>query len=116
MTTRLYTHPIYLEHVTPPGHPERPDRLKAIATALQAPQFDRLDRVEAPRGEEASILYAHEETYLQRIQAAMPETGIVRIDADTAASPRSYEAAMTAVGAANAAVDDVFGGACDNVF
>ena len=33
MTTRLYTHPIYLEHVTPPGHPERPDRLRAIARA-----------------------------------------------------------------------------------
>ncbi|TIP84486.1 MAG: histone deacetylase family protein, partial [Mesorhizobium sp.] len=27
MVTRLYTHPIFLEHITPPGHPERPDRL-----------------------------------------------------------------------------------------
>src|SRR5690606_10419610 len=26
MVTRLYTHPIYLEHLTPAGHPERPDR------------------------------------------------------------------------------------------
>ena len=35
-------------------------------------------------------------------------TGIARVDADTSASPKSWEAAVTAVGAANAAVDDVF--------
>lgn len=45
----------------------------------------------------------------------MPETGIVRIDADTSMSPKSLEAALTAVGAATAAVDDVVG-AADNVF
>ena len=33
MVTRRYTHPIYLEHLTPTGHPERPDRLRAIAEA-----------------------------------------------------------------------------------
>src|SRR4030095_6534423 len=31
-------------------------------------------------------------------------------------SPKSWEAALTAVGAANAAVDDVYSGAADNVF
>jgi acetoin utilization deacetylase AcuC-like enzyme len=116
MTTRLYTHSIYLEHVTPPGHPERPDRLRAIAKALESEAFDALERVESPMGDEAAILYAHDEAYLQRIKAAIPETGMVRIDADTSASPKSYEAALTALGAANAAVDDVFTGTADNVF
>lgn len=46
----------------------------------------------------------------------MPETGIVRIDADTSMSPKSLDAALTAVGAATAAVDDVWSGAADNVF
>ncbi len=116
MSTRLYTHPIFLEHVTPPGHPERPDRLRAIARVLEDGAFDRLDRVEAPRGEEEAILHAHPKDYVERVRAAIPETGIARIDADTSASPKSWEAALTAIGAATAAVDDVFEGRADNVF
>jgi len=34
MTTLLVTHPACLDHLTPPGHPERPDRLRAIEKAL----------------------------------------------------------------------------------
>ncbi|TIS53481.1 MAG: histone deacetylase family protein, partial [Mesorhizobium sp.] len=40
----------------------------------------------------------------------------VSIDADTSASPKSWQAAVTAIGAANAAVDDVFEGRAANVF
>jgi acetoin utilization deacetylase AcuC-like enzyme len=116
MTTRLYTHPIYLEHVTAPGHPERPDRLKAIARALEAEAFADLDRKEAPLAELAAVELAHPIEYVERIRAAVPDTGIVRIDADTSMSPKSFEAALTAVGAAMAAVDDVWSGAADNVF
>jgi acetoin utilization deacetylase AcuC-like enzyme len=116
MNTRLYTHPIYLEHVTPPGHPERPDRLRAIARVLEDESFSALDRAEAPMGEETAILYAHPESYVERIRELIPETGMVRVDADTSVSPRSWDAALTAFGAATAAVDDVFGGKTDNVF
>jgi acetoin utilization deacetylase AcuC-like enzyme len=116
MTTRLYTHPIFLEHITPPGHPERPDRLRAIARMLDDPAFSRLDRVEAPMGEEASILRAHPADYVERVRSAIPDTGIARIDADTSASPKSWQAALTAIGAATAAVDDVFEARADNVF
>ena len=48
MATRLYSHPLYLEHVTPPGHPERPDRLRARERVLEDEQFSALDRVVAP--------------------------------------------------------------------
>jgi len=34
MTTLLVTHPAGLNHITPAGHPERPDRLRAVARAL----------------------------------------------------------------------------------
>lgn len=116
MTTRLYSHPVYLEHLTPPGHPERPDRLRAIERVLMEEPFELLDRAEAPQGDEATLLYAHPESYVERLRAAVPEEGIVTIDGDTVMSPKSWDAALTAIGAANAAVDDVFSGAADNVF
>ncbi|TKT81132.1 histone deacetylase family protein [Aquamicrobium sp. LC103] len=116
MTTRLYTHPIYLEHLTPAGHPERPDRLRAIERVLSDERFDRLDRKQSPEGDAATILYAHPEDYVERIRTVIPEEGLGRIDSDTTVSPKSWLAALTAIGAANAAVDDVFSGAADNVF
>ena len=116
MTTRLYTHPIYLEHLTPAGHPERPDRLRAIERVLADEAFDDLDRQRSPEGDPATILYAHPEEFVEKVRSRIPEEGIARIDSDTSASPRSWQAALTAIGAANAAVDDVFAGAADNVF
>jgi acetoin utilization deacetylase AcuC-like enzyme len=116
MTTRLYTHPIYLEHITPPGHPERPDRLRAIARVLEAEPFAALDRKQAPVADISAVGLAHPADYIERIEGATPETGIVRVDADTSMSPKSFEAALAAVGAATAAVDDVYSGAADNVF
>lgn len=116
MVTRLYSHPIYLEHLTPAGHPERPDRLRAIARALEDEAFVALERVEAPQGNEATILYAHPENHAEKIRQAIPEEGMSSIDGDTSVSPKSWQAALTAIGAANAAVDDVFSGKADNVF
>ena len=116
MATRLYTHPIFLEHETPPGHPERPDRLRAIARVLEDESFARLDRVEPSECDPATIRYAHPEAYVARLEAAVPEEGIARIDADTSMSPMSYKAALMAVGAANAAVYDVFAGRPYKVF
>lgn len=116
MATRLYTHPVFLDHLTPPGHPERPDRLRAIERVLDDEAFAALDRVKAPEGDEATILYAHPEDFVARVRAAIPETGLARIDADTTASPKSWQAAVTAIGAANAAVDDVFEGRAANAF
>ncbi|WP_425419206.1 histone deacetylase family protein [Oricola indica] len=116
MTTRLYSHDIFLDHLTPPGHPERPDRIRAVAEALGLEFFDSLDRVDAPRGDAETIRYAHPEDYVTRVMAQIPEEGIARIDADTCVSPKSYEVALHALGAANAAVDDVFAQAVSNVF
>lgn len=116
MVTRLYSHPIYLEHLTPPGHPERPDRLRALNKVLEDSTFDALDRVQAPMGDETTILYAHPQTFIERVRDTIPEEGLTRVDSDTTVSPKSWEAVLTAIGAANAAVDDVFTGVADNVF
>ncbi len=116
MTTRLYTHPIYLEHLMPSGHPERPDRLRAIARTLEDERFNALDRRQSPEGDADAILLCHPASHRDKVHAAIPTEGLARIDADTSASPRSWDAALTAIGAATAAVDDVFSGEADNVF
>ncbi len=46
--TLLLTHPACLDHLTPPGHPERPDRLRAVASVLAEDRFKPLVRGEAP--------------------------------------------------------------------
>jgi acetoin utilization deacetylase AcuC-like enzyme len=90
--------------------------LRAIERVLDDETFAALDRAKAPEGDEATILYAHPQEFVERVRAAIPDTGIARIDADTTASPKSWQAAVTAIGAANAAVDDVFRGSASNVF
>lgn len=116
MTTRLYTHPIYLEHLTPAGHPERPERLRALEKAFDNEAFAALERIEAPRADEEAILLVHPEAYVDRIRKAVPDEGLTQIDADTSVSPKSFEAALTAIGGVMDAVDAVFSGASDNAF
>ncbi|MCT7373583.1 histone deacetylase family protein [Chelativorans salis] len=116
MATRLYTHPLCLEHLTPLGHPERPDRLRAIEKVLEHDVFAPLERVEAPAADEMAILLAHPESYTRRVKETIPPEGLARIDADTSVSPKSWEAALRAVGGAMAAVDDVFAARADNAF
>jgi len=116
VTTTYYHHDIFVEHLTPPGHPERPERLRAITEALAGDAFDALDRQQAPLGDEATLLYAHPEEHIAALEAAIPEEGIARVDPETSASPKSWESVLHAVGAANAAVDVVFSGTSDNAF
>ena len=44
MRTALFTHPICIDHDPGPGHPESPDRLRAIMRALETEEFALLDR------------------------------------------------------------------------
>ncbi|MFC4625151.1 histone deacetylase family protein [Daeguia caeni] len=124
MTTRLYTHPIYLEHLTPHGHPERPDRLRALLSVLEGEDFYRLDQIEAKAADEEAVLLAHPEEHLSAIRARLPAAPddeeapqpIIQLESDTYLSPKSLQAALTAIGAALGAVDDVFSGVAHNGF
>jgi acetoin utilization deacetylase AcuC-like enzyme len=116
MTTLLITHPACLNHLTPAGHPERPDRLRAVAQALDAERFKPLVRVEAPSAAFETIALCHPLDYITAIRDASPKQGMVRIDADTSMSPGSFEAALRAVGGGVHAVDEVMGGRANNAF
>lgn len=118
MTTRLYEHSIFLEHEVPAGHPERPDRLRALNEALSHPNFAPLDRKEAPQANEDAVLLAHPEEHLFAVMRAMPEDEdeINQLESDTYAGVKSLQAAFTGIGGAMAAVDDVISGSHDNAF
>jgi acetoin utilization deacetylase AcuC-like enzyme len=116
MTTLVFSHRSSLRHETPPGHPERIDRIKAVNSVLESPHFRTVMRRDAPRATEAQILLAHTREHVQRVHALSPESGFEYLDPDTVMSPHTLEAAMRAVGAATAAVDAVFRGEANNAF
>ena len=116
MTTLVLTHPSSLLHETPPGHPERIDRMKAVNAVLNAPSFRGLLRKEAPLGTDEHLRLAHSQEHIRRIRSMAPEHGLEYLDTDTVMSPHSLEAALRAVGGTTAAVDAVFRGEADNAF
>ena len=116
MSTLLLTHPACLDHLTPAGHPERPDRLRAIDEALADERFQLLAREQAPRAPLEVVALAHPMDYIEAIRSASPAEGLVHIDADTSMSPGSFEAALRAAGGAMHAVDEVMNQKADNAF
>ena len=116
MTTLLVTHPACLDHLTPAGHPERPDRLRAIAQELDDERFRLLVREQAEAATLDTIALCHPPEFIAAIRNAIPAQGLVRIDADTTMSPGTFEALSRAIGAATMAADKVMGGSVDNAF
>src|SRR3984893_6534973 len=116
MTTLLLSHPACLDHLTAPGHPERPDRLRAINKVLSDKRFDPLVRELAPEGSLDDVTLCHSEAYVSELRSVAPSSGMVYIDGDTSMSPGTWEAVMRGVGGAVAATDAVMSGKNNNAF
>jgi acetoin utilization deacetylase AcuC-like enzyme len=116
MTTLLLSHPACLDHLTPMGHPERPDRLRAVERALEHEKFQILAREQAPMATIEMIALAHPRDYVEQVREAAPREGMVRLDADTTMSPGTFEAVMRAAGGACQAVDEVMEKKVANAF
>jgi len=117
MSTDLYTHPVCLEHDPGPAHPEGPQRLIRIMQALEAETFRGLRRQEAPLGTVDHLILAHDPGYVAAIMELDPAPGErLALDADTAVSAGSIEAALRGAGGAVAAVDAVMQGSAGNAF
>ncbi len=114
--TLYVSHEDCLGHLVEEGHPERPERLKAIDKVLQSPHFDALERLPAPVAGRGHLLLAHAEEHVTDIESRVPEQGLVQLDADTWLSPGSWRAALRAAGAGIAAVDAVAAMEADNAF
>jgi acetoin utilization deacetylase AcuC-like enzyme len=97
-----FSHPACLEHDPSaglPGHPERPDRLRAIEAALGERDWLGWDRREAPAGTEAELELVHPRAHVERIRD-LCRSGGGAIDLDTFAGEASWEAALRSAGAA----------------
>lgn len=107
MSVALFTHEACLAHTPPAGHPESPERLRAVLAALAGPEFERLTRLDAPRASDESLMLVHPLNHVRAVEAMAPPPGgrAVPLDPDTWLSPGSIEAARRAAGAAVAAVD-----------
>ena len=116
MTTLLFHHASSERHDTGRGHPERPDRIRAVMEALSVEDFAGLDKREAPEAEAGQLARAHSPAFVEALLDAVPEEGRVRVDADTVMSADSGEASLRAAGAMVAAVEAVMGGQAANAF
>jgi acetoin utilization deacetylase AcuC-like enzyme len=128
MTTALIYDPIFLEHLTPENHPDRPERLKTAMDVLQALNWlEREGLVQiAPRAAtEDELSTVHEREYIQQVKAAArkvaeeQESGGRKtrfFATDTFVSARSYEAAIKAAGAPLSAIDAIMNGEIHNAY
>lgn len=116
MATLFLSHAASLGHDTGPGHPESPNRIRAIDKVLSAEVFEPLVRRASPRGDAQAILRIHPADYIGAIESAVPTEGHVPIDSDTILSAGTREAILHTVGGVVLAVDAVMRGEADNAF
>jgi len=116
VSTLLFTHPSFEKHDTGPGHPESPERIRAILTQLDTPEFSTLIRRNAPKAEENTVQLIHTQKHIDSILASIPKTGYHYVDGDTILSSNSGTAAFCAIGAVCEAVDSVMKGEALNAF
>ena len=107
MATLLYTDARFGEHDTSDGHPERPERMDAVARGVATSVVtDDLLRL-APRPATVDELArVHERSYLDALERFCASGG-GHLDPDTVVVPTSWEAALRAAGAGPAAVAEM---------
>lgn len=115
MSVAFFTHPDMLEHRPGVGHPERPERLRAVLEALDDAALD-LDRRAATEAVVADLERIHPAAHVARLLAASPASGLAQLDADTVLSPGSLRAARLAAGAAVDAVRAIARGEATRAF
>jgi acetoin utilization deacetylase AcuC-like enzyme len=111
MRTAVITHLACLDHQTGSGHPERPERLRAVLHALEDETFAGLIREQAPEATMEQLTRIHPASYVDAILSIRPGPNqLVELDPSTVVSDGSAEAALRAAGAAVMAVDAVMEG------
>ena len=98
----------FADHVTPPGHPESPERagvLDGVAASMRQSGATLAEATAAPR---EALLRVHTARHVEVVEATAGSA--VMLDPDTFSSPDSAAIARLAAGAAMQAVDAVLHG------
>jgi acetoin utilization deacetylase AcuC-like enzyme len=114
MPVHLLFDPMMTEHDPGPGHPESPDRLRAIWGDLAARPIAGTEICAPPEATREELSRVHDAAYVARILALRGRE--VQLDPDTATSSASVDAALLAAGAAAEAVRRVLGGQASSAF
>ncbi|CAN5593474.1 histone deacetylase [soil metagenome] len=105
MSVLMVSHPLFLEHLTGPHHPERPSRMAAVGAAVSDPLVaDAVIALEPLPATRADLERVHPPELLEHLERTASAGGGA-IDADTVVSVRSMEVAALAAGAGLTAVD-----------
>lgn len=117
MATALFTHPDCSLHEMGAGHPESPQRLKAILAALEASGLtSKLILREAPQALREHLERVHEPEHVDLIFSSAPQRGYAYLDPDTSMNAKSLSAALRAAGGVVGATDMVMSGEAANAF
>ena len=115
--TGIVYDPCYLAHDMGMGHPESPNRLRAIMQRLeQTGTLQRLSKVEPRKAEDEWVTQIHTPEYVAALSRYAPTSGRVSLDPDTSMSTGSLPAAYMAAGGALAGVDAIMNQRIDHVF
>ncbi len=105
----------YLEHRTPPGHPERPERLQALIEMLETYSREGIRRFDARAATREEILRVHDASYFDFLAEAAGKRDFA-FDADTFISTGSFEAALLSAGGFLSIVEAIMNDEADNGF
>jgi len=117
MKTSIVTDPLFQEHQTGSGHPERSERLSTVQTMLeQQSWYSDLQQIPPAAVQPDSIELVHGAEYADKIAAACQQ-GEPWIDTpDVAVSAESFKVASHATGSLLGLVDEVMTEKADNGF
>ena len=105
MKTAIFTSETSLNHKTGSGHPENPERVKAVIENLK--KNKNLIWKKPSKFNNNILTIAHSKEYIENVQKAFPSNSFVYLDGDTIVSPGSKEATIDAVGSIISAIDGV---------
>ena len=114
--TGIVKDPRYLKHITSESHPENHHRLEVIYKMLDQDDMAGKFQEISPRfATEEEVELIHTSRYISKVAATAGKSHTM-LDPDTQTSPKSYEAAMLAVGGLLESIDKVMVGDVDNSF
>jgi acetoin utilization deacetylase AcuC-like enzyme len=109
MSVGVVADKIFENHIPSYGHPESPERVRAINDMLKEKGIiSKLKQIPLRKAEKEEITLIHTESHFNRIKSTDGRS--VYLDADTSTSPDSFQTALFAVGSSLNMIDEFMKG------